>query len=96
MDITVEGGQKLMTPQGAGRRLEDSIAWAVKNADGVVAIGLALVVGLMDVLNDQFSTSIVSGTTLLVLAALVFGSLTERRRRVADIRSATAGTTQAI
>lgn len=85
-----------MTPQGAGRRLEDSIAWAVKNADGVVAIGLALVVGLMDVLNDQFSTSIVSGTTLLVLAALVFGSLTERRRRVADIRSATAGTTQAI
>jgi hypothetical protein len=80
----------------SGRRLEDSIAWAVRNADGVVAIGLALVVGLMDILDKQFEDNIVTGTILLVLAALVFGSLTERRRRMADIRAATASTGRAI
>ncbi|GKQ36808.1 hypothetical protein [Streptomyces sp. A012304] len=80
----------------SGRRLEDSIAWAVRNADGVVAIGLALVVGLMDILDKEFEDNIVTGTILLVLAALVFGSLTERRRRMADIRAATASTGRAI
>ncbi|MEU0335364.1 hypothetical protein [Streptomyces sp. NPDC006193] len=84
------------TPQGSGRRLENAIAWAVRNADGVVAIGAALVIGLMDVLNQNMDDDVVSGATLLVLAALVFGSLTERRRRVADIRAATAGTSRAI
>lgn len=84
------------TPQGAGHRLEESIAWAVRNADGVVAIGVALVVGLMDVLDQNMDNNIVSGATLLVLAALVFGSLTERRRRVTDIRAATEGTSRAI
>ncbi|ANP56391.1 hypothetical protein AVL59_09330 [Streptomyces griseochromogenes] len=76
--------------------MEDSIAWAVRNADGVVAIGVALVVGIMDVLNQNMDSNIVSGATLLVLAALVFGSLTERRRRVADIHRATEGTSRAI
>ncbi|AOR37049.1 hypothetical protein BFF78_12845 [Streptomyces fodineus] len=84
------------TPQGAGRRLEDGIAWAVRNLDGIVAIVVALVVGIMDVLNQNMDSNIVSGATLLVLAALVFGSLTERRRRMADIRAATAGTGRAI
>ncbi|MFG2133751.1 hypothetical protein ACGFNV_39155 [Streptomyces sp. NPDC048751] len=84
------------TPQSSGRRLEDSIAWAVRNADGVVAIGAALVIGLLEVLGPNFNDNVVSGATLLVLAALVFGSLTERRRRLADIRTATAGTNRAI
>ncbi|MGV4987809.1 hypothetical protein ACWC0C_34060 [Streptomyces sp. NPDC001709] len=84
------------TPRGAGRRLEDGIAWAVRNMDGIVAITVALVVGVMDVLNDKMGGNIVSGATLLVLAALVYGSLTERRRRMADIRAATAGTGRAI
>ncbi|MDQ0993330.1 hypothetical protein [Streptomyces sp. V3I7] len=84
------------TPQGNGRRLEDSIAWAVRNADGVVAIGVALTVGIMDVLDQNMDSNIVSGATLLVLAALVFGSLTERRRRVADIQTAAEGTSRAI
>jgi hypothetical protein len=84
------------TPQGAGRRLEDGIAWAVRNLDGIVAIAVALVVGIMDVLNQNMDPNIVSGATLLVLAALVYGSLTERRRRMADIRAATAGTDRAI
>ena len=82
--------------QGAGRRLEDGIAWAVRNADGIVAIVVALVVGLMDVLNQNMDDNVVSGATLLVLAALVYGSLTERRRRMADIRAAAAGTSRAI
>jgi len=84
------------TPRGTGRRLEESIAWAVRNADGIVAIGVALVVGLMDVLGQNLNDNVVSGATLLVLAALVFGSLTERHRRVADIRAATEGTNRAI
>ncbi|MCC5478554.1 hypothetical protein ACFV2N_31825 [Streptomyces sp. NPDC059680] len=84
------------TPQGAGRRLENGIAWAVRNLDGIVAIAVALVVGLMDVLNQNMDDNIVSGATLLVLAALVYGSLTERRRRMADLQAATSGTSRAI
>ncbi|MFF4589956.1 hypothetical protein [Streptomyces sp. NPDC001388] len=86
------------TPQPSGRRLEDSIAWAVRNADGVVALGVALTVGLLDITDKGFDkdNDIVSGAILLVLAALVFGSLTERRRRMADIRAATAATGRAI
>ncbi|MFJ8110787.1 hypothetical protein [Streptomyces sp. NPDC096132] len=86
------------TPQPSGRRLEDSIAWAVRNADGVVAIGVALTVGLLDLTDEGFDkgNDIASSAILLVLAALVFGSLTERRRRMADIRAATAETGRAI
>ncbi|MFC4507500.1 MULTISPECIES: hypothetical protein [Streptomyces] len=84
------------TPQPSGRRLEDSIAWAVRNADGVVAIAVALTVGLLDITNKNFDDNIVTGSVLLVLAALVYGSLTERRRRMADIRAATAATGRAI
>ncbi|MER5428733.1 hypothetical protein [Streptomyces sp. NPDC002588] len=84
------------TPQPSGRRLEDSIAWAVRNADGVVAIAVALTVGLLDITNKDFDNDIVTGSILLVLAALVYGSLTERRRRMADIRAATAATGRAI
>ncbi|MFI7503002.1 hypothetical protein ACIBVL_31910 [Streptomyces sp. NPDC049687] len=84
------------TPQPSGRRLEDSIAWAVRNADGVVAIAVALIVGLLDITNKDFDNDIVTGSILLVLAALVYGSLTERRRRMADIRAATAATGRAI
>ncbi|MGW7527421.1 hypothetical protein [Streptomyces sp. NPDC054783] len=84
------------TPQGAGRRLENGIAWAVRNLDGLVAIGVALVVGAMDVANQNMDDNIVSGATLLVLAALVYGSLTERRRRMADLQAATSGTSRAI
>lgn len=85
-------------PQRPGRRLEDSIAWAVRNADGVVAIGVALTVGLLDITDQDFDrdNNVVTGSILLVLAALVYGSLTERRRRMADIRAATAATGRAI
>ncbi|WP_340375607.1 hypothetical protein U5640_10985 [Streptomyces sp. SS7] len=85
-------------PQPPGRRLEDSIAWAVRNADGVVAIGVALTVGLLDITGQAFDrdNNVVTGSILLVLAALVYGSLTERRRRMADIRAATAATGRAI
>ncbi|GGS01457.1 hypothetical protein GCM10010269_45410 [Streptomyces humidus] len=83
-------------PQPSGRRLEESIAWAVRNADGLVAIAVALTVGLLDITDKDFDDDIVTGSILLVLAALVYGSLTERRRRMADIRAATAGTGRAI
>ncbi|MFG2575899.1 hypothetical protein [Streptomyces sp. NPDC048481] len=83
-------------PQPSGRRLEDSIGWAVRNADGLVAIAVALTVGLLDITDKGFDDDVVTGSILLVLAAMVYGSLTERRRRMADIRAATAATGRAI
>ncbi len=79
-----------------GHRIEAAVAWTFRHLDGVVAIAGAMVVGLMDIFSDAVSDNVTSGATLLVLAALVFGSLTERRRRVADIKGATAGTQQAL
>ncbi|MPY43198.1 hypothetical protein FNH04_25790 [Streptomyces phyllanthi] len=98
MEAAVGGGWDVTrsAPQSSGRRLEDRIAWAVRNVDGVVAIGVALVIGLLEVLGSKIDPNIASGAILLVLAALVYGSLTERRRRVADIRTATEGTSRAI
>jgi hypothetical protein len=81
------------TPGGSGRKLEDAIAWTIRNADGVIAIGVAVVVGLLDVFGKNDRSS---GAILLVLAALVYGSLAERRRRIKDIGEATAGTSRAI
>lgn len=79
-----------------GRRLESAVAWALRNVDGVVALLGALVVGLLDLFGGGLDGNVVSGATLLVLAAVVYGSLAERRRRVADIREATAGARQAL
>lgn len=80
----------------AGLRLEHALAWALRNLDGVLALAVALIVGLLDILDDSLDDNIVSGATLLVLAGLVFGLLTERRRRITDIRAATAGTDSAL
>lgn len=80
----------------AGHRIENAVAWTIRHLDGVVAIGVALVIGLMDIFGNNLSDNVTSGATLLVLAALVFGSLTERRRRVADIQEATTGTQRAL
>ncbi|MGP3951129.1 hypothetical protein [Streptomyces sp. 7N604] len=77
-------------------RVETAVAWTFKNLDGVVAIGAALIIGLLDIFNEKLDNNITSGATLLVLAALVFGTLTERRRRIADIREATTGTRHAL
>ncbi|MER5638021.1 hypothetical protein ABT095_13810 [Kitasatospora sp. NPDC002227] len=79
-----------------GRRLESGIAWALRNSDGVIALFGALTVGLLDVFGGGLGDNVVSGATLLVLAALVYGSLAERRRRISDIREATAGARQAL
>ncbi|MFI9271454.1 hypothetical protein ACIGXM_12165 [Kitasatospora sp. NPDC052896] len=76
--------------------MENAIAWAIRNSDGVVAFSGAVVVGLLDMLGDAVPQNLVSGAILLVLAALVYGSLAERRRRVADIREATDGTRRAL
>ncbi|MFJ2775053.1 MULTISPECIES: hypothetical protein [unclassified Kitasatospora] len=79
-----------------GRRLEAAIAWALRNSDGVIAFCGALVVGLLDMLGGAIDDNVVSGATLLVLAAVVYGSLAERKRRITDIREATAGARQAL
>ncbi|MFI6849958.1 hypothetical protein OG535_07945 [Kitasatospora sp. NBC_00085] len=80
----------------SGRRLESAIAWALRNSDGVVAFCGALAVGLLDLFGGGLGDNVVSGATLLVLAAVVYGSLAERRRRISDIREATAGARQAL
>ncbi|WP_088795889.1 MULTISPECIES: hypothetical protein [unclassified Streptomyces] len=85
-----------MPGRSSAHRVEAAVAWVIRHFDGVVAISGAMVVGLMDIFSDAVSDNVTSGATLLVLAALVFGSLTERRRRVADIREATTGTQKAL
>lgn len=80
---------------GAGR-LEGALAWSIRHLDGLVAISVALTIGALDVFNDSVSDNVTDGATLLVLAALVFGTLTERRRRLADIREASSGTRRAL
>lgn len=82
-------------PAGSSR-LERAIAWTLRNLDGVFAIAVALVVGVLDIFGDVLDENVVSGATLLVLAGLVFGLLTERKRRVTDIRLATSETRRAL
>nr|WP_106437823.1 hypothetical protein [Kitasatospora sp. SID7827] len=76
--------------------MESAIAWVLRNSDGVVALAGALAVGLLDLFGGGLGDNVVSGATLLVLAAVVYGSLAERRRRVVDIREATEGARQAL
>ncbi|MDT3397663.1 hypothetical protein RKE29_13550 [Streptomyces sp. B1866] len=87
--MTRTGGQR-------GHRLEDAIAWAIRNLDGVVAVAVAVTVGVLDIFSDLVSDQVASGAILLVLASLVYGLLADRRRRVADIREASAGLRQGI
>ncbi|MFC5724002.1 hypothetical protein ACFP1Z_27930 [Streptomyces gamaensis] len=79
-----------------GRRIENAVAWTVRNLDAVVAMGAALIIGLLEIFDHHLDPSIGSGATLLVLGALVYGTLTERRRRMADIHEATTGARMAI
>ncbi len=87
-----------MARRGAnlGRGVETAVAWTVRNLDGVVAMGAALIIGMLDILGNEIDDNVTSGAILLVLAALVFGTLTERRRRVVDIRDAMTGTRHAL
>ncbi len=80
----------------SGRRMESAIAWAIRNLDGVVGIGVAVVVGLLDILSNTLHPDVVSGAILLVLASLVYASLAERKRRVGDMHEATREARQAI
>ncbi|WP_234025006.1 hypothetical protein [Streptomyces sp. MspMP-M5] len=77
-------------------RVEFVVAWAIRNLDGLVAVGLGLTIGLMDVLGDVISDKVSSGATLLVLGALAVGTMTERLRRKADIEEASAETRRAL
>jgi hypothetical protein len=86
----MEGGAR------AGRRVEQAVVWAVRNLDGVIGIGIAVVVGLLDIFSNKVAPDVVSGATLLVLASLTYASLAERKRRVTDMREATSGARRAI
>jgi hypothetical protein len=77
-------------------RLERGVGWALRNLDGLVGLGIAVVVGVLDIFSGAVSTGVTSGTVLLVLASLVFASLAERKRRTTDMRRAMQGTQQAI
>ncbi|MFF0743455.1 hypothetical protein ACFYVL_23975 [Streptomyces sp. NPDC004111] len=78
------------------RRLERAVGWAFKNIDVVVAAGIALTIGLLDIFGDVLSDDVVSGATLLVLGALAIGSIVERVRQPASIQEALAGTRRAL
>ncbi|MFI9722758.1 hypothetical protein ACIHFE_24390 [Streptomyces sp. NPDC052396] len=80
----------------AGRRIESAVAWTIRNLDAVIAMGAALVIGLLEIFDNHLPAGFGSGATLLVLGALVYGNLSERRRRMADMREATDGARRAI
>ncbi|MFI8341224.1 hypothetical protein ACIF8W_14215 [Streptomyces sp. NPDC085639] len=77
-------------------RLERFVAWVLRNADVVVALGIAMAVGLLDIFGDVISDDVSSGATLVVLGLLATGSLVERVRRPATIQDAMSGTRQAL
>ncbi|ARE77739.1 hypothetical protein ACFVZ8_30780 [Streptomyces sp. NPDC059558] len=77
-------------------RLERFVAWVLRNADVVVALGIAMAVGLLDIFGDVISDDVSSGATLVVLGLLATGSLVERVRRPATIQEAMSGTRQAL
>ncbi|MFG2994120.1 hypothetical protein ACGFZK_33320 [Streptomyces sp. NPDC048257] len=77
-------------------RLERFVAWVLRNADVVVALGIAMAVGLLDVSGDVISDDVASGATLIVLGLLATGSLVERVRRPASIQEAMSGTRRAL
>lgn len=77
-------------------RLERSIAWVLKNVDVVVAAGVALTIGFLDIFGDVITDDVASGATLVVLGALALGSIVERVRQPASINEALAGTRRAL
>ena len=77
-------------------RLESGIGWVIRNLDVIIAVGLGLTIGLLDVFGDVVSDDVSSGATLLVLGALAVGSLTERVRRRSDIREVSAETRRTL
>ncbi|MGW0546469.1 hypothetical protein [Streptomyces altiplanensis] len=77
-------------------RLERSIAWILRNIDVVVAAGVALTIGFLDIFGDVIDDDVASGATLLVLGALALGSIVERVRQPASIQEALAGTRRAL
>ncbi|MFI8004357.1 hypothetical protein [Streptomyces sp. NBC_00178] len=79
-----------------GRRLERSVAWILKNIDVVIAAGVALTIGFLDIFGDVISSDVASGATLVVLGALALGSIVERVRQPATIEEAMAGTRRAL
>ncbi|MGW3659816.1 hypothetical protein ACWD6R_31040 [Streptomyces sp. NPDC005151] len=79
-----------------GRRLERTVAWILKNVDVVIAAGVALTIGFLDIFGDVVTSDVASGATLVVLGALALGSIVERVRQPAAIQEAMAGTRRAL
>lgn len=77
-------------------RLELGIGWVIRNLDVVIAVGLGLTIGFLDVFGEVVSEDVSSGATLLVLGALAVGSMTERVRRRSDIQEVSADTRRAL
>ncbi|GAA3159961.1 MULTISPECIES: hypothetical protein [Streptomyces] len=77
-------------------RVEFGVAWVIRNLDVLIAVGLGLTIGMMDVFGDVISDDVSSGATLLVLGTLAVGSMTERLRRKSDIEEASADTRRAL
>lgn len=77
-------------------RLEAGVAWVIRNLDVVIAVGLGLTIGFLDVFGDVISDDVASGATLLVLGALAIGSMNERLRRKSDIKEASEETRRAL
>lgn len=77
-------------------RLEQALAWILRNIDVFIAAGIALTVGLLDIFGNVIKGNVASGAILLVLGALALGSIVERVRQPSSIQEATAGTRRAL
>ncbi|GAA3475208.1 hypothetical protein [Nonomuraea roseola] len=55
-------------------------AWFAANADSMIALILAVVIGSLSVLSDALRSSVLEGTTLLVVALIATALLRDRAR----------------
>ena len=78
------------------QRVETAVAWALRNLDVLIAVGLGLTIGFLEVFGNVVSDDVASGATLLVLGALAICFMSERAHRVSDIREANADTRRAL
>ncbi|GAA3658047.1 hypothetical protein GCM10022224_021640 [Nonomuraea antimicrobica] len=79
--------------------LKRSAPWAARNADGAIALGLAIVVGVLGIMpdeifgpkGDEIQTQLVTAATLVILALVATALLRDRARQAPVEKTITSG-----
>ncbi|GAA0924018.1 hypothetical protein [Nonomuraea longicatena] len=80
-----------------GAALKRAAPWAAQNADGAIALGLAVIVGVLGILPDELfggaevQSQLVSAATLLILALVSTALLRDRMRQAPVEKTITSG-----